>query len=294
MKKISPKLRIALLSVAILTVICVTLITISLFISYNTATNYFNKSLIYSIARSLIFVTVMGAVVFTFILPKKELSGESPTTLPVSIISALPCISFIAIAVILFLSRFFGKDSIHFATPLIYVSSAFALLAAVYFVFNCIFADTKNNIKTAIGYTVPISSMLIVATNYFDMAVSMNASIKSFVYIAFISFAFWMLLELRTQAGRQHPRVYFSLGLITAVLTASSSLPWLIAMLSKKVGAPIYPSYIIYTIVLLTLSVYVFARLAVFVGARDLAEKLSEQTYSDDEDQNEEEINKGE
>ncbi len=280
MKKISGNLRIILLSVIILTAICVTLLTISLFVSYDSAINYFDKSLIYSISKALIAITILGICVFTFMLPKNELSGDSPTTLPISIVSSLPAIALCVFSVTAFSGSLKTANN---PKPLFIVCAVFAAISSIYFVFNCIFADSKNSIKVYLGYFIPLTNILLIAMTYFDMSVSMNAPAKVFLNFALIAFALWSLLELRTITGKPLPRIYFALGLIATVLTASASVPWIIAMLAGKLGKPIYPSYIIFNIIIFALFVYVLLRMIVFVSARALIERLSEQTYSDDE-----------
>ena len=291
MKKLSGNLRIILLSVIILTAICVTLLTVSLFVSYDQAINYFNRSLIYSISKALVAITVIGTVVFTFMLPKNELSGASPTTLPISIVSSLPAIALCAFSVSVFSGalKIVGNSNLFSI-----VCAVFAAISSVYFIFNCIFADGKNSVKVYLGYFVPLTSIMLIAITYFDMSVSMNAPAKVFLNFAFVSFALWSLLELRTMTEKSHPRAYFALGLITTVLTASASLPWIIATLAGKLGKPIYPSYIIFNVTVFALFIYVLTRMIVFVSARALIERLSEQTYSDDTPKAQQEDNKSE
>ena len=276
MKKISANLRFIFLTAMMLTAACVALITVSLFVSYNPETNYFGKSLVYSVAKALIVLTVIGTAFYISTLPKDELSGDSPTTLPVSIISALPAISLLTMSAVIFSGSF--NSSV-----LTFVCGACAVISSVYFIFNSIFADSKNSVKVYLGCFVPFTGILIIATTYFDMSVSMNAPAKVFLYIALISFSLWSLLELRTMTEKRYPRMYFALGLITVTLTASASIPWIIAMSVGKLGKPIYPSYIIFNVIAFALSVYVLVRMIVFLSARSLIERLSEQTYSDND-----------
>ena len=291
MKKISGNLRVTLLSVIILTVICVTLLTISLFVSYNEEISYFNNSLIYSISKALLAITVIWIIVRAFLLPKNELSGDSPTTLPISIVSSLPAIALCTFSVLVFSGslKIASKSKLLFA-----VCATVAAISSIYFIFNCIFADSKNSTKVFLGYTVPFTDILLIAITYFDMTVSMNAHAKIFLNFALIAFALWSLIELRTMTGKPLPRLYFALGLIATALTASASVPWIIAMLAGKLGKPIYPSYIIFNIIIFALFVYVLTRMIVFVSARALIERLSEQTYSDDEPKSQKEYNKSE
>ena len=112
----------------------------------------------------------------------------------------------------------------------------------------------------------------------------MNASIKIYVYAALICFSFWMLTELRSFIGKASPRLYFALGLISIVLSASASIPWAIAFISGKIVNPLNPSYIIYIVISFSALAYTLVRMIVFVSARDIVEKLDGQTYSDEEE----------
>ena len=98
----------------------------------------------------------------------------------------------------------------------------------------------------------------------------------------------WFLYELRVMVGKPMPRMYFATGLCTMLLSGIASLPYIVYALGGGLGEPVYPTYIIYNVVSFSIFVYSTVRIIIFVCARDLLERISEQTadieYDDDGD----------
>lgn len=84
-----------------------------------------------------------------------------------------------------------------------------------------------------------------------------------------------VLTELRTLVGKPAPRTYFALGLTSSLLSASASVPFIIAFCAGIIKAPVFPTYIIYTVLALAMFAYTFTRTAVFVFAREAFERIA-------------------
>ena len=286
MEKISGKLKIYLCSSFILAITTAILLTLSVFLSYDTSSNYLNAALVPYVFEALLIVSILFALSAFFLIPKNGLSGDSPITLPVSFASIVLIAVLTAAAIVIYsVALGFGNFALDFKSiasvspTLLMVTGIITLIAIVYLAFNCFVTDDSQNYKHAlIGFAVPLMAALFVAISYFDISVSMNAPIKLLFHYSLISFMIWSLYELRILIGKPMPRLYFVLGMVTVIFSASASIPWLIAFAAGKLTGPVFPSYIIYSAVSLGVCVYTATRLIVFVSARSLIERLSEQT----------------
>lgn len=291
MQKISGKLKIYLCTSIIVAALTAILLTLSVFLSYDASPNYLRPALIPYVFEALLIVSIIFALSAFFTIPKNELSGDSPITLPVSFVSIVFAAILAAAAVIVYcVALNFGSFATDFASiasvspTLLLVTGILTLISIVYFTFNCFVTDDSQKYKHALlGFAIPLTAALYVSISYFDISVSMNAPIKLLFHYSLISFMIWSLYELRAIIGKPMPRVYFVFGLITLIFSASASIPWLIAFGAGKLTGSVFPSYILYTALSLAACIYTATRLIVFVSARSLIERLSEQTPEDEE-----------
>lgn len=286
MLKISNKLKVYLYTAFILTGVCVLLLTLAILLDYNAGVNYFNSSLSFSVFRALCIITVVWFFSAFFLIPKKQLNGDTPLTTVTIFPSSLFAVIMLSTGLVALaaglktepvLKLFRGLKSDK--PTIILICGLLALISVVYFIMNCFPPKGKSREKHAlVGFSVPLSAAMLVAVSYFDVTVSMNAPSKLMFHFSLILFMLWSLYELRAMLGKPMPRCYFVFGLTAMLLSASASLPWMIAFFAGKVAAPVYPTYLIYNVVSFGVFVYTAVRLTVFVNARSLLERIADQT----------------
>lgn len=294
MNKVATKLKSYLFAAIILICALLILETIALFASYDYSTNYFKPSLVVAIAKALTAVSVVAFLSSMIFIPKGELNGTSPLTIAALIPSAVIGAVFAAVGVFFLLggakvgtviSLFPGLDKTY---PGVLIAGGLLLIAAaVYFFLN--FISEKNGVQTPqtiLGFIVPLSVTLVIIAGHFDLSVSMNADAKIMFQIAAVFFMFWFLTELRTLVGKPAPRLYFALGLISSLLSASASIPFIIAFCAGVIKAPVFPTYIIYTVLALAMFAYTLTRTIVFVSARAAFERIAPPEVEPETDDN--------
>ena len=257
--------------------------TLALFNSYDYSANYFNSSLVVSFVKALTAVSAVAFLSSVIFIPKGELNGTSPMTLAALIPSALIGAIFAVVGVIFILggakvkaitSLFTGLDNTY--NGVLVAGGVLLIVSSIYFFLN--FFSEKNGTKlpqTVLGFVIPIAVTLVVIAGHFDTSVSMNADAKIMFQIAAVFFMLWFLTELRTLVGKPAPRAYFALGLISSLLSAAASIPFIIAFCAGIMKKPVFPTYIIDTVLALAMFVYAFARTAVFVFARSAFERIA-------------------
>ena len=283
MKKVATKLKAYLFAAIILICALLLLETLALFNSYDYSANYFNSSPAVSLIKALIAVSTIAFLSSIIFIPKGELNGTSPMTLAALIPSALIGTIFAAAGVIFLLggakvkavtSLFTGLDNTYSG---VLIAGGFLLIvSSMYFFMN--FASEKKGVKlpqTILGFVAPLSVTLVVIAGHFDTSVSMNSDAKVMFQVAAVFFMLWFLTELRTLVGKPAPRAYFALGLISSLLSAAASIPFIIAFCAGIINKPIFPTYIIYTALAFAMFIYTFARTAVFVSARAAFERIA-------------------
>ena len=283
MKKVSTKLKSYLFAAAILIFAVILLETVALFNSYDYSANYFNSSLLVSITRALIAVSVIAFFSSIIFIPKGELNGTSPITVATLIPSCIAGVVFAAAGVLFLLggakikaiiSLFTGLDKTY---PGVLIAGGLLLIAAsAYFFMN--FVSENDGVKipqTILGFVAPLSVTLVIISGHFDLSVSMNTDAKIMFQIAAVFFMLWFLTELRTLVGKPAPRAYFAFGLTSSLLSASASVPFIIAFCAGIIKAPVFPTYIIYMVLALAMFAYTFTRTTVFVFARAAFERIA-------------------
>lgn len=290
MQKLAGKLRIYYFSVLALCLVASVLCCIALFTSYDSAKGYFDASLTVSFMKATVGVAVVFCFTSPFLLPKNELDGRSPATVPTLIPSIYMAIASLAVSAILFISIggidigaftvFIRSFRSSVAAIILFAFAGIMFLASTaYFVMNFFSADRSrkyNEMHALAGYGVLFASCCLIALSYFDRSVSMNAPGKLLFNLSTILFMLFMLCELRTLLECPKPRLYLLSGILTMVFSAVSSLPWLIALAAGKLTGPLYPTYLIYNLFTLGAFAYTAVRLWVFISARALAERMAE------------------
>ncbi len=292
MQKLSKNLKVWLYATFILTGLAILLLTVSVFTGYDSASGYFEPSFIYSIFKGICVAVVALAVVAFIMTPKGELNGDSPLTGPVMIPSAFIALVAFGIGVVMLggilkpsilTNTFVGLSAS--GTLLLVLGALFSFISVIYFILNCFPQDGRFGERHALtGFAVPIAVAIYVAVSYFDLTVSMNAPIKLLTHFSLIFFMLWMAYELRVPLKKAMPRCYFSFGLVAMLFSGVASLPWLIGFLAAGLNqSTAYPTYLLYNLVTLAIFCYTAVRLTVYVFARDIFERIAEQTPPEEE-----------
>ena len=109
---------------------------------------------------------------------------------------------------------------------------------------------------------------------------AINSPIKLAFMLALISFMIFSLYEIRIPLERPMPRAYLAFGMTAMLLSALASIPQIVAYAIGRFGEIRYLACAIFSLCILA---YTVTRLLTFVSARDLLERISDQTPSDDE-----------
>lgn len=285
MQKISGKLKIFLYSGFALTAIAILLFSFALLVSYDSVVNYFNPSIFLSIGVALVVISILFFLTVFFLVPKGELDGASPLTIPVLIPSIISAAAFLICGIVMMMCGFGVADACKTFTcfaqtnTVLPFAGIFSIIASFYFIFNCFVKDdTMTKPHTLLGYIVPLATVMIIAASYFDITVSMNAPAKQLFHLTLIAFMVWFIYEIRNIIGVPCPRCYLAFGLCAVMISGCASVPWLVAYAFGKLTVPLYPTYLLYNMIALAIFAYSAVRLTVFVCARDLLERISDQT----------------
>ncbi len=296
MQKLSKNLKVWLYASFILTGLAIILLTVALFTDYDISSGYFKTSVLYSIFKGMCIVICALAAVTVITTPKGELNGDAPLSAPVALPSAFIALIFFCAGMIL-LGALLGLSmvcntftGIATADPaLLGVGALFSFISAVYFILNCFPQDGKLSERHALfGFSVPIAVAIYLSISYFDLSISMNAPIKLLTQLSLIFFMVWVLYELRVPLNKPMPRLYFAFGIVTLFFAGAASVPYLVGMAAGIIKAPAYPTYLVYLLVSLAIFCYIAVRSTVYVLARDIFERIADQTpveiFTEEED----------
>ena len=289
MTNISKKLKLYLYASLSLIALCVIFGTLSYLFSFDSSIGYFDTSALSVIFFILCALTVIGALAAFFIIPRNTIDGASPNALP-AVLSAMPLC-----AICLALGIFFGAAGIlnqrgsffadYFPTYigsnkyLLLAGGILLLISAIYFALLGSDRARTSELRALPGFAVPMACVLLVAITYFDLFVPMNSPTKMGFHFSMLAFAAFSVCELRVPLKKTCPRAYLSLGVITALCSATASIPQIAAFLGNKTTEPIAP---LYALLSLCVFVYTTARLCVFANSQSLVEKESAKETSED------------
>ncbi|MBR2479277.1 MAG: hypothetical protein IKB47_02605 [Clostridia bacterium] len=286
MQKLSKNLKVWLYASFILAGLAAILLTVALFTDYDSSSGYFKTSIIYSIFKGMCIVVCGLAVVTVLTTPKGALNGDSPLSAPIVFPSAFLALVFFCGGMIL-LGALLGLSivcdtftGVATADPaLLGVGALFSFGSVVYFILNCFPKDGKLSERHALfGFSVPIAAAIYLSISYFDLSVSINAPIKLMTQLALIFSMLWMLYELRVPLKKPMPRLYFAFGILALFFSGTASLPYLIGGAANLIKSTVFPTYYLYVFVSLAMFCYIAVRLTVYVLARDIFERIADQT----------------
>ncbi len=292
MIKISNKLKVYLYSSLILTALAIVLCSLSYVFSFDATVGYFNSNTpLPYILSALCLLALLWFLSSLFMIPKNVLDGASPTTITVNIAATPICICSLLLGSLMIISYFFilsgntiGDLFFGFAgekTLLLIACGIFLVIAAIYFTILWFTQDSYGEINALVGFSVPFACILLVAIAYFDLFVTMNSPVKIGFQLAMISFMIFFLFELRVALGKAKPRAYFFFAMTAMLVSGIASIPQIIAFIAGKLNNT---TYLLYAVFSLCVFVYTLSRLCIFVSARSLLERISDQTPTEDEE----------
>ena len=140
-----------------------------------------------------------------------------------------------------------GMAYFHFA------AAFFALLSIVHFVLTALIERHSSTSRATFGLCTVIFLSLYSVHLYFDSSMPVNAPNKLIDELSYLSSALFFLYETRLSMGREKWKEYISIGFISALFTAYSSIPALITFFVRdaKISNNIYES-------VLTLALFIF------------------------------------
>jgi hypothetical protein len=160
------------------------------------------------------------------------------------------------------------------------LAGVFLLISAIYFLLTWVPEMQKKSQNIVLGLFVPLSAVLLISLTYFDFLVPLNSPVKLHFQLSAVLFILFSVYELRALAEKPRPRVYFALAMLTVFFSSVSSVPQIVAYATGRISS--YPQ-LLYAVFSLCVLIYTVGRLAVYVSARDLLERISDQTYTEED-----------
>ena len=182
---------------------------ISVLLSFEKGTNYFEYGAVLPILSTIwAMIAFIAAVIFAIIIPKEEIEAKSP--FGTNLLFALPAALGFGVGAIFTVIEFAKSQKTLFliATLFLLISAAHVLLCET------------DRVKTFLGFAPPIACALLVAVLYFDTSLEMNAPLKVAAQCALLPLMLYFTAELRYLLGREIPRLYLALALISIVLSS--------------------------------------------------------------------------
>ena len=175
-------------------------------LSIEKGTNYFESGAVLPILATIwAMIAFIAAVIFAIIIPKEEIEAKSP--FGSDLLTALPAALGFGVGAIFMVIEFAKSQKTLFliATFFLLISAAHVLLCET------------DRVKTFLGFAPPIACALLVAVLYFDTSLEMNAPLKVAAQCALLPLMLYFTAELRYLLGREIPRLYLALALISIV-----------------------------------------------------------------------------
>ncbi len=201
--------RVCALSTACGTTTAALLMSAAVAFFYDKGTNYFvPDALLFRFAVIFAFLAFAAAIANAIIIPKEEIAQKSP--FGSDLLTALPAALGFGVGGIFMVIEFAKSQKILFliATLFLLISAAHVLLCET------------DRVKTFLGFAPPIACALLVAVLYFDTSLEMNAPLKVAAQCALLPLMLYFTAELRYLLGREIPRLYLALALISIVLSS--------------------------------------------------------------------------
>ena len=224
----------------LLLAVAVSFRTAALIMDFDPLSGYFNDKALISIADISAFAGSVLLLTYAPIKGSKErliASFSTPETyIPTGIVGvALAFFSADCFIRYKDLGRTFSElmaaKNIH--GMLMPILAILSLLAIGYFTLNATVERRASEARGAFGLFAVLFFALYAAYLYFDSSLPLNAPNKIIDQMAYLFSALFFLYEIRISLGREKWNLYMAFGFVSALLTATSSIPALIFYFSR-------------------------------------------------------------
>ena len=257
-------------SAIFLTVIAITLLTLAirtafLFTAYEAEVGYLQPGLPTILVSILYLLGTAICLGSFFLLPKVGLEANSSMHPIISYALKLPPVAACFLCGIIYLTS--GALN---SKKIFLLLGAFLLISTLYFIFSllCDLSHAKPILETTRPWLILFvfaALMLLLATAYFDMTVTINGPFTTLYLFSLLSLAVFFLGEMRNDIHASVPRMHFASGLVALFLNGSSSIGNLLFCMlgntgtGKTLADPLRP------ILSLTFSLFVLYRILSFI-----------------------------
>lgn len=287
MVKIAGKLKIYLYSALALSTLAMILTTLSYLFAFDSI-GYFSNTILPAITNALCLAAAVWFIASLFVIPKDALDGATPTTLVNSICATPFCLWALFLGGFLLYAYLEHQSNprgivmmFSNGAPMpVMLASVFLLISGIYFALTWLPRMQKRTETVVLGLFVPLAAVLLISLTYFDFLVPLNSPVKLHFQLSAVLFILFSVYELRALAEKPRPRVYFALAMLTVFFSSVSSVPQIVAYATGRISG--YPQ-LLYAVFSLCVLIYTVGRLAVYVSARDLLERISDQTYTEED-----------
>ena len=294
MIKTAKKLKIYLYTTFAVSAAAMILTSLSYFLSFD-AVGYFNYGTTPFpwMLNVLCIASAITAVVSVLLIPGNALDGATPTTLVTSVCATPIAAAFAAFGGFLLVAylqlevapRSFLEVFPSFATKnapslILMLCGVFLIISAVYYALTWSTSAVKSSAHPLLGFAPPLAGACLIGLIYFDFYVAMNSPLKIHFQLTILFFMLFMLFEVRASLGKPRPRGYLAISALTVLAASVSSVPQIAAYVGGRIDSVIH---LIYALLTLGILIYTAGRLAVFVSARCLLERISDQTYTEED-----------
>ena len=208
-QKVARGSRFALLA---LVPLCTILHLLNVLFSFDQGSNYFHAdTLLPLVANLLTLLTAAVAIVSAIAESKQECSG---TPFGKQLFVALPAAIGLAVTSVYLLVDFFLQSN-----WLAFATAVFLILTTVY-VLRCETSKRQSSKTALLGFASPLACALLIGVLYFDTSLEMNAPMKVATQCALLPLMLYFTAELRYLLGRELPRLYLALALISLVASS--------------------------------------------------------------------------
>ena len=274
----SKRLGIYLIAMLILTVAATTLRSIACVMNLDYSTGFFtNKSLI-TTADIIITVTALGMFSYLFVAPRISLIANFSTPETYVTTGALGvATAFLGARILSYVSivstysqrsdnMLFRKNIM---TLICAVCAILAFASILHHFFNAFITESKTEVRAYFALATILFLGIYAMIAYLDPSLAIGESTKTLRLTTFILASLFFIYEARISLGREMWRIYTSFGLVAAALSAYTAIPSIITFFVNNevisYASRLSLASIEESIFLLTISIFITARLIVTI-----------------------------
>lgn len=257
---------------AILAALTALLRALSLTLTFDPANGYYTPGALPIITRVFTVLSLIALLLFPIFALKDRIKEKHAAPTTHTAIGAWLC------ALLLLLNFICGctLQSAALPVPILAVGLLALLVAIAYFVLQTRLFKASATVHVVLGCFTIVALACLIAFTYFDISTPMNVPHKVELHLALLAAMLYFLYELRAKAEISRPLALCVCGGIAFFLAVSVGLSDTTAYLA---GSYTDPVYLAQDLLLLSLAVYIGAR-----GMADAAlfQKLTERTDSNE------------